>query len=858
MCCGGNCTGNCGNSNVGNFTYVRYATNAQGSNMSKYIDKNNNGDIDGLTRCYQSIFVSPIQLDENSLLFPTHFTEWSYGCSEDCGCGGCEWFDYHRHRAGNSWSYDAGFALLGDNNTYENVAEAVNMYNGDVITIPFLSDSDGNLLQSGTNYCFEMRFDPTLFTSSDSSVEVRFGNGTGSTLISYDINSIIGLVKMTVTPISGILSAHNMIITLVNNTSAPGTEIIDFKIFNFRLAPESCCQEGDCGCNCNINMIPLELILGEEINFVHTDYGSEIDIIEPSSTEITRGVSQSIYNTAIELGYQTGSPYNTEWNSSFTDLTNNGFSNLFDIKTRVYSDFVTALDNAVGTNVVGAELIMHDLSTDKYYKFLFSAWTQGANGGGFAYTRQEVDVTEPCKITFSDGTVQSTAAGKVVAGTNITVDETIIGGERTFTINATGGEVNYSNVIFIDHIYGNNATGAVGDFTKPFASLYNAIALANSMSPSSYNKILIYIRRGTYNTNVYLSNFVDYYCEPGVVFDGTCIVQDIYGDCISNFYGYAVFLNSYLNVLQLNNTSTVTFEFDYIATNGRAFGLISNAGKTVTANIKGNFIYCTTLGTGHGLTIRNNVNAIINISRGIEAVHSTIEFRNHTGNVEINCPKIYIGVGNIYGGNFKQAIVVYGASNTSFIKVNADLENKDVSPIGSNTGLLVMWGGTSGTFELNGNIVAGNILAIHSNNVANNGTVTVNGNTSSTFDYGIWIYGGTMNFILNGGKHLINGLTGLAVVSTNGSSTAYLNGCAFYNSTLDKDILIINGLASSIVVNNCTGVSEGVSGYAVKAGAVGLIYIHSSRFNKPLDPSLTDSYTPSGLLVDILTKVPKF
>jgi len=60
MCCETN------NSN-GNFTYVRYATDDNGTNFSK------NRYSVGLERCFQAVFVSDIELDVNDSLFINYF-----------------------------------------------------------------------------------------------------------------------------------------------------------------------------------------------------------------------------------------------------------------------------------------------------------------------------------------------------------------------------------------------------------------------------------------------------------------------------------------------------------------------------------------------------------------------------------------------------------------------------------------------------------------------------------------------------------------------------------------------------------------------------------------------------------------
>jgi len=149
-------------------------------------------------------------------------------------------------------------------------------------------------------------------------------------------------------------------------------------------------------------------------NFVHTDDGPEIDVITIGVTEIFRDSAGPIYNIAVEGFPNPGvSPLNTEWNSVYTDPINNGHINIQNITTRAYSDFTTALNFAIGLNVLTTPLVMHDLITNKYYLFTFTQWTQGG-GGGFAYTRTEVILGSPAvvicdgAIHFDDGTSMDT------------------------------------------------------------------------------------------------------------------------------------------------------------------------------------------------------------------------------------------------------------------------------------------------------------------------------------------------------------------------------------------------------------------------------------------------------------------
>ena len=148
-----------------------------------------------------------------------------------------------------------------------------------------------------------------------------------------------------------------------------------------------------------------------EFNFVRPNYKYNItDKISDGVIIARRSNGGAIFNIVSENESEAGlSPENTRWNSSYNDTRAGyfGFSDLSNLESRVYSDFITALDYNVGNNVIGEELIMHDLTTDLYYKVVFSSWTQGGQGGGFEYTRTVIP--QSCGITFADGTVLNTA-----------------------------------------------------------------------------------------------------------------------------------------------------------------------------------------------------------------------------------------------------------------------------------------------------------------------------------------------------------------------------------------------------------------------------------------------------------------
>ena len=64
-----------------------------------------------------------------------------------------------------------------------------------------------------------------------------------------------------------------------------------------------------------------------------------------------------------------------------------GWNDLTNVTSRKYTTFLNALGGSIGDNILGTELVMRDINTNRYWKFEFHSWTQGDAGGGFSYTR---------------------------------------------------------------------------------------------------------------------------------------------------------------------------------------------------------------------------------------------------------------------------------------------------------------------------------------------------------------------------------------------------------------------------------------------------------------------------------------
>lgn len=134
--------------------------------------------------------------------------------------------------------------------------------------------------------------------------------------------------------------------------------------------------------------------IGDPVTFVKAGYADPTQVNDPIDTNLTiaRGNNQSIYNIALEQGYSTqgdgrDSPEGTLWNAD-------SWGTLRDVKQRYYDTFYSVLGQQVGNNILGTELVMHDTINDKYYAIKFNSWTQSGNGGGFSYTRQQINTSQ--------------------------------------------------------------------------------------------------------------------------------------------------------------------------------------------------------------------------------------------------------------------------------------------------------------------------------------------------------------------------------------------------------------------------------------------------------------------------------
>ena len=153
---------------------------------------------------------------------------------------------------------------------------------------------------------------------------------------------------------------------------------------------------------------------GAVVSFVRPDDSNEtIDILIPDDGDgagvaIARDSNgNGIFNPYREADWNNStSPAGIGWNID-------GWNDLSNVTTREYVNLYAAFGNGgLGNKIVGTECVIYLPDNGKYYAVKFSSWTQGGNGGGFAYTRRELDLSSLQEgIRFADGTRLKSAEG---------------------------------------------------------------------------------------------------------------------------------------------------------------------------------------------------------------------------------------------------------------------------------------------------------------------------------------------------------------------------------------------------------------------------------------------------------------
>ena len=454
----------------------------------------------------------------------------------------------------------------------------------------------------------------------------------------------------------------------------------------------------------------------------------------------------------------------------------------------------------------------------------------------------------------------------VINFVRVYTDGTTVTGDGTSAsplVAAGGGAVNYANVFFVDVTNGDNGTAAQNDFTKPYLQVTTAVYSAAATSPTSTNRALVYVRRGEYTSDnfIELKNYVDVYCEPGVVFVGT-VVTDSGVSVITKWTGKANFTGSIFASNELfrltGSTSKVYFEFDDLFSNRAAIGIFSGASATIV----GRKVFAETFNTSFGITVRGSGTVTINITEEIAAWHQVFAVRAFSGKLYVTCPRMYVHEGNYTGGDFKQVIAIRDSLGGEVV-LNGDLiVNPLAGYYGGISGVITRWTDSFGTLRLNGNIFAENQFGVYALGSSGSSRTIINGDVRSNH---LCAYVASNSSVVFRNSTLMNwnNLTGVSegypVFSMGGSGAVWVENCHMYSvgtGAAQPNIAAVwkDTTTSQLCINNTVHSGSDAIGFFVRNSAPGQpvnnVRIMNSRSTKPNDTNITDLLSPTGFVQD--------
>ena len=423
--------------------------------------------------------------------------------------------------------------------------------------------------------------------------------------------------------------------------------------------------------------------------------------------------------------------------------------------------------------------------------------------------------------------------------------------------------VTYSTVAWVDKTYGNNTTGELGRFDRPFATHLGALTAINLVYDnfSDVNRALIYVRAGNYTDDIRLRSRIDTYCEPGVIYNpGSRITDVTYGTIDGfvkcSFLGYSSYINpstSTTNFLELTSNSDIHCEFDeFDSYSGPLF--FGGSGRV--------YFKCRKIETkgffkAGGLSVRNTKHVVLDVVEQMRSSAATIKIRQFTGTLIVNCPKMICSNENLLGGNLKQVVLTENATNATCIFNGDMIQEDDAVYYGGIGAVVTIWGGGAGNYTINGNIYANNSRA-GIGQLSTGALVKHNGNIISKRKVAELNVGTT----LFNNSSLVNENTYQAtnpVVSIANSAKAYFQDCLLYNGADVTSGVDITSLSAQVYFYNCLHSGIGTNGWFIFASNVGTtVQIHNTRSNRDLNPNVSDVLTPTGFIFDANLITPNF
>jgi hypothetical protein len=427
-------------------------------------------------------------------------------------------------------------------------------------------------------------------------------------------------------------------------------------------------------------------------------------------------------------------------------------------------------------------------------------------------------------------------------------------------ISSGGGNVDYSNVAWVDAINGSDLTGAIGDFTKPFATAAQAVNTANSFGFTANNRGLVYVRRGQYSDQIGLLPNIDFYCEPGTVWIAGGFVDTVTTGSVG-IYGSAKFVTD-ARALLASYSSTIYMEFDEINQNTNlsigAVEIMPTSAYTSNVIISCKKIY-SNCKNAYGITIRGNSFVSITAEE-IKGPYQVVYLRysadstDFNGTLTINCPRIVCEDGG-WGGNvaaYKNCYNQLRLASTAVVTINGNLINNTAN-IGNICPGVVSTQGNNESFTLNGNITG--TYGTGYNITGTGSKFTHKGDIVTGFYCAITNGTISLKIVDSNLRRIATGASYAAVVVVQGTGKIYIINSTLVN--LDTQAGLISNPSSAFYLYNVQYYTTNPTGVFCSGGNLGAINVISNCALSVVSVPV-NAFTTLGLTVDTLFTLPTF
>lgn len=426
---------------------------------------------------------------------------------------------------------------------------------------------------------------------------------------------------------------------------------------------------------------------------------------------------------------------------------------------------------------------------------------------------------------------------------------------------AAGGAVTYSNVFFVDPVNGNDATGAVNRFDKPYLTYNAASTAALALTPTQTAPALVFLRKGVYTDNMLLKPYVYVYCEESVSFTAGGFYDDI-NTVYSKVYGKACFYVNSKALLQ-QYPSDIFFEFDQCIQEATIFtGVIESKILSAYTNAKLH-VKCNKIESncknGYATTFRGNVYATMEIANYLTGpgklvnLASNAPSTNFSGKVIVICPQIISdNRTTTIVANSKSPILAQFITGT--VEIYGDLINNSnnftYSPGTANQQACIcaLQNLAGSSVTVYGNLYANETFGIYTISASGNDALTVNikGNINSK-SIPVCFLGHTNKLKIEGEitKTLNDTIAAPCIYAIN-SAEIYAKNVLFKNyNTVNSNLIALDSVTAKGYFYNCVAYSLGTGDVFLKDASTGTIGCVNVKGNVALGAvGATAAFTP--------------